>query len=646
MDEQKDEPTLTPPTQKEAPLEVAQDPNMPNIPQKEERTPPLQDEEIISDTPTGSQELTIEEQEPETLSPTSIEEATIEEEIAPTIQEEKTSSEEETPTSVEESTIEEGRSPTIQEENSSLNEETPTSVEETNIEEEVAHEEEEVAFSESTSQEPLASTPQEEETSAPEEVSVDFNFLDIDGRWLLKVIAGPNTGAEFSLHGGSSYIIGTDAAQCDIIFHDMSISRKHAKITIDARENALIEDIDSKNGIFIDGQKVSSYQVKGNVMVTLGTTTFALIDRTEEQKTISTPKNVEAPQTKEIPPVPKEAPVMTPEKQMETIREAAIPSLNTEVEKIKEESEGKKEKFKKSIRIASISFIILLILIGIGIGATSLFETEAVKSEAVLNPQELISQALKPYSAVRFSYNPSNKHLLLVGHVLTAEDQSRMLDVIQQFPFVTEINSSGVVIDEFVWAEINQILAKNPAWRGISISSPEAGKFVLSGFLKTRAMNEELLTYLSQNFNYMNLLDQKIVIEEDLLAKIRQELSKAGCQGVKPALSNGELVLTGAVSFDKKETFEHLIEEFRGLAGIRGIQSQVVQSGESQAIVDLTGKYTITGYSQQRGNTSVVVNGRIVGRGDILDGMLIVDITPTTIFLEHDGVTYKIDYIK
>lgn len=488
-----------------------------------------------------------------------------------------------------------------------------------------------------------------ESTPLVEPPVVDFNFLETESRWLVKVLTGPNAGAEFALHGGSAYIIGTDPNQCDIIFHDMSISRKHARITIDSKENALIEDIDSRNGIFIEGKKITSHQATGTVVITMGTTTFALIDRTEEQKTIfaqAAPQeekaSTAAPTKANVQP---QAPVEIPETKMQPIREATIPTLQAEIEKVKEQSIEKKGLFTSPSRLIALISAIVLIL-GIGFGTTLLFRTETITTPTVSHPQEIITQTLKTFPAVRFSYNPATKHLLLVGHVLTSEDLTRMLDMIQQLPFITDINSSGVVIDEFVWREMNQIIAKNPAWRGISLSSPEAGRFILRGFLKTKAMNEELLEYLSQNFPYMNLLQQNVVVEEELIQQVNRELAQGGFQGVKASLMNGELLLTGAISFEKKEQFDKLLSKFRSLAGVRSLQSQVMESNKSEAVIDLTSKYHITGYSQQKGNVSVVINGRILSRGDLLDGMLIVDITPTTIFLEHNGVMYKIDYIK
>ena len=192
--------------------------------------------------------------------------------------------------------------------------------------------------------------PVQEQTTAtePTETMIDFHFLESEGRWIVKIIGGPNTGAEFALHGGSSYLIGSDPNQCDIIFHDMSISRKHAKISVDSKENAVLEDLGSKNGTFIEGQKITSYPIKGNVMVTLGTTTFVLIDRTQDQKTIFASKALpQLPPSEEKKDSSTQRIQETATKQEKAIpiqemREATIPTMQAEVEKIKEKSQKMK----------------------------------------------------------------------------------------------------------------------------------------------------------------------------------------------------------------------------------------------------------------------------------------------------------------
>ena len=83
---------------------------------------------------------------------------------------------------------------------------------------------------------------------------IDFDLMG-QGRWLLKVISGPNTGAEYSMHSGSSYLIGTDRTTCDVVFHDNSVSRQHARIEINEEGEVTIEDLGSRNGTVVDGKK-------------------------------------------------------------------------------------------------------------------------------------------------------------------------------------------------------------------------------------------------------------------------------------------------------------------------------------------------------------------------------------------------------
>lgn len=70
-----------------------------------------------------------------------------------------------------------------------------------------------------------------------------------DARWMIKVITGPNSGAEFFMQKGRSYIIGKDPEVCDIIFQDLSVSRQHAKITLDDEAQVTIEDLEAATAL-------------------------------------------------------------------------------------------------------------------------------------------------------------------------------------------------------------------------------------------------------------------------------------------------------------------------------------------------------------------------------------------------------------
>ena len=219
-----------------------------------------------------------------------------------------------------------------------------------------------------------------------------------------------------------------------------------------------------------------------------------------------------------------------------------------------------------------------------------------------------------------------------------------MLDILQQLKFIRDIDYNNVVIDELVWREINQVLSKNPTWRGISITSPTAGRYILSGFLRSRAQAEELFDYISQNFAYVDLLERRVVVEEELLAQVSRELNESGFRGVTPSLSGGDLILKGSIGIGSKERLQKLVTLFRSLPGIRSVQVPVVEAGQKEAVIDLTAKYRVTGHSKEGGKISIVINGKILATGDTLDDMLITDISPTTIYLEKNDGKYKIDF--
>lgn len=506
----------------------------------------------------------------------------------------------------------------------------------------------------------------EEKGPFSEIAHVDFDLLDTHGRWLLKVLSGPNTGAEFAMQGGSSYTLGSDPQSCDIIFQDLSISRQHAKISIDANDSATIEDLGSRNGTIIDGQKITKKLLSGTVLVSIGTTSFLVIDREAEritivshhlhsmlsdsgsstvgsggnvhEKTLSQPpqneSNLITEQTKESE---------TQHFDMQEIHNAVMPPLQSEVDRVKEE-EAKKAHFDHVISSFVILAVITAVILIAGIGTTTLFHTENLQTPQVVNPDKAIEGELKMFPSIRYSYNPANHRLLLIGHVLTSVDRTRMLDALQQLPFLSHIDYSNVVIDEMVFKETNQILAKNPAWRSIAISSPSAGKYVLSGFLKTKSQADELFDYLSQNFSYIDLLEKRVIVEEDVLFQINQALHNAGLNSIQPSLSGGELTLKGALSSKDKDKFNKLVSSLKSITGVRSVQINIQETGSAAAYVDLSSKYTTTGYSQKGALVSVVINGRILSPGDAIDGMVITSITPTTVYLEKNSVKYKIDF--
>ena len=101
------------------------------------------------------------------------------------------------------------------------------------------------------------------------------------------------------------------------------------------------------------------------------------------------------------------------------------------------------------------------------------------------------------------------------------------------------------------------------------------------------------------------------------------------------------------MGFKKAPLLNSLLGEFEQIRGIRSVRNFVVELAPEESMIDLSDQYSVTGSSDQgSASFSVVVNGRILQRGDTLDGMTITSIKQDMILLERDGFKFKIDYNK
>lgn len=492
-----------------------------------------------------------------------------------------------------------------------------------------------------------APTPKEEEerhdTIFEEEPSdknslaeINFGLLDT-GRWLLKVIGGPNNGAEFSMQANNSYVIGTDPNACDIVFHDTSVSRQHARITVDKDEKLAIEDLKSRNGTVVDGEPLTGKRELGpNVLVSTGTTSFIVFDREGEMQTIISPlmpsivKVLKNEEVKNPEPTPAAAPNASSTEPQ--------PITPAEAQKINEPHQ----------HTTLGAFILIGILTGlfviVGIGTSTLFKSEPIPVTQTINPNTALDTALAGFPSVKYTFNKNTGQLLLVGHVMSATDRNQLLYSLQGLNFIRNLDESGLVIDEYVWREINQIVEKNPDWKGISVTATEPGHFVVWGYLKTHAQADRLSEYLSANFPYPDLLEKRIVVDEDVVTSVNNLLESKGLRNIVVKLDNGEILLSGAIPLGKEEQVNAILTEIKAIPGVRSVRNFTAEIQAPDSVVNISDKYEVSGVSNQAGKLSVVINGRILMKGDVLDGMAITQIQQNAVLLQKDSTQYRIDF--
>ena len=440
-----------------------------------------------------------------------------------------------------------------------------------------------------------------------------------DARWIIKVISGPNAGAEFGLPEGSTYIIGKNPDTCDILFQDLSVSRQHAKITAKSDGTVTIEDLGSLNKVLINGQEIAApTQLQSQDLVALGTTSFLAIDQQQTRETIISP----SAGLDYTPPHGEK------EEEVDTAEEIA------------------KKNWKKMVIptrhliIAGI-FAILLIL-GLG-GVFSLFKSESITLTMGDETQE-VAKALKNFPEVEFSFNPATGKLFILGHVMTEIDQQEMIYQLKALNFVHSIDDN-VIIDELVWENTNALLIKNPSWRGVNLTSIIPGHYVLRGYVQNLEDSAKLAEYININFPYLDKLDNQVVVENTLEAQIQGILTQNQFGNVTFQFSNGELVLAGRVPSNQEKKYDEMTSELKKLKGVRLVKNFVVLSQPTSDIVDISSKYKVTG-SSKYGNVNqyVVINGKILSVGNDLDGMTITRMENNSILLEKDGIKYRINY--
>lgn len=449
---------------------------------------------------------------------------------------------------------------------------------------------------------------------ASEAGQVPFN-LPSDTPYLLKVVSGPNAGAEIGMEKGHVYTLGKDPKACDILFQDLSVSRSHAKVTIHDDGVIVIEDLGSRNGTAVNGTPiVGQHVVTPQDLISLGTTVFLIIDRFAPQETIDA-----------------------------SILSHNVPETPIEPIPVVEEKDWKKEPipYKHLIIAGSVLAIFLVAFVSF----FSLFKTkniEIVHKEPTSEIREALSGV--KFSGVEFSFNPASGKLFLVGHVLTNVDYQEMRYALHALPYIASIDDT-VVIDEGVSKMMNELLSTHPEWMGINVRAIQPGKFVVMGYLQTVAEMTDLSDYITQNFPYLDRIQNTVVVEDTLSAELKSLLLQHGFSSVTFQLSNGELILSGVYNEKKEKEYEEFVEQLRHRRAIVTVKNFAIPTDERRAAIDLSANYTVSGVTLfDKKGINAIINGKMFSLGDEINGMDITKIEEKMILLEKDGVKYRIDF--
>lgn len=458
------------------------------------------------------------------------------------------------------------------------------------------------------------------------EMELPFHMVS-DSPLLLKVISGPNAGAEIGIETDRTYILGKDPNTCDIVFQDLSVSRNHARLHVDPDGVVDIEDLGSKNGTLINGAPISEKTIiTPQDVVALGTTMFLFIDREAPQETIFAA-----------------APSFPEPEEKKAVLEPAIEETLQEIGVEAPRGDWKKAKIPPKYLTLACAFSAIFLIIFVCF--FSLFKStplEVVQHE----PVDEIQQAIAKFPSVQFSFNPASGKLFLVGHVSSNIQFQEMHYNIDQVPFITSVEDT-VIIDETLCKMMNDLLSSHSNWRSVTITAPEPGFFLARGYIQTAAEGQSLNDYLMANFPYTDKLTNAVTVEEVLTIQITSLLTTHGFTTVGFQLVQGEVVLSGIYSEERESEYKRFLKQLNALPGLHAVKNFATPTSHHLARINISEQYQVSGSSLFDGRGySAVINGKVFTRGDFVDGMKITSIESNTILLEKDGLKYTINYTR
>ncbi|MFC1853179.1 ATP-binding protein [candidate division CSSED10-310 bacterium] len=97
-----------------------------------------------------------------------------------------------------------------------------------------------------------------------------------EGKFCLEVLRGPDAGKKFLLE--SDEIIVGRSRHCDVLFSDEAISRQHVQISFSETDTQSfdLKDLNSRNGVFINEEKVLKRKVHSGEYIHIGESVFTL----------------------------------------------------------------------------------------------------------------------------------------------------------------------------------------------------------------------------------------------------------------------------------------------------------------------------------------------------------------------------------
>ena len=436
-----------------------------------------------------------------------------------------------------------------------------------------------------------------------------------DERFILKVLTGPNQGAELELSAGA-YMIGS-ADECDVNFSDALVAPRHLSVEL-SEDSIVAKRLDGK--VFVDGKPMvdTRQTIKFFQFVTAGSTYFLFGPAGRDW-----PQGVPGP----LPPL---------EPETETQPESPAPSTKGP-EKPKDEA-SPTDRAKK---VALLTFLLFSVLAVSSFLLMSLDRRDPpppTTAESILPGVKATIQK-QPY-AEAVTVGIRNSRVFVSGFVRTNAEARQLRSLVTR---PDGLVACDVVSDEEILADVGEILDSFRS--GLRAKMDSAGGVEISGFAGDTDTWNQLRTILESDLPGYPRLKFSVVSGNQVISEGEAILRQSGLTSlIHLEATSAGLTASGSVPAMEAEAWAQAKDKIRSElpAGVT-LKDQVTSGGDNSSVDD----YLLSSISMGPLPWVTLRNGMKLFPGAVLpNGWTLQAIQPESVELRQGDDTITIDLGK
>jgi type III secretion system YscD/HrpQ family protein len=441
-----------------------------------------------------------------------------------------------------------------------------------------------------------------------------------DERFILKVLTGPNQGAELELSAGA-YVIGS-ADECDVNFSDALVAPRHLSVEL-SEDSIVAKRLDGK--VFVDGKPMvdTRQTIKFFQFVTAGSTYFLFGPAGREW-----PQGVPGP----LPPL---------EPATQTQPESAAPESSALSTKGPEKPKDEASPTDRAKKVALLTFLLFSVL---AVSSFLLMRLDRrdppppATAESILPGVKAMVQKQPDAEAVTVGIR--NSRVFVSGFVPTNAEARQLRSLVTR---PDGLVACAVVSDEEILADVGEILDSFRS--GLSAKMDSAGGVEISGFAGDTDTWNQLRTMLESDLPGYPRLKFSVVSGNQVISEGEAILRQSGLASlIHLEATSAGLTASGSVPAMEAEAWAQAKDKIRsGLPAGVMLKDQVTSGGDSSSADD----YLLSSISMGPLPWVTLRNGMKLFPGAVLpNGWTLQTIQPESVELRQGDDTITIDLGK